>query len=68
MRHLDVHRPWAFGWPSTHAYVDRLKELDVPHGEIAVMSDDELEKQGERAPAKPLSDFEYLSREMTGRA
>jgi transposase len=45
--------------------VDRLKELDVPHGEIAVMSDDELEKQGERAPAKPLPDFEYLSKEMT---
>src|SRR5208283_4481223 len=50
-------------------YVDRLKELDVPYGEIAVMGDDELEAllfpQGERAPAKPLPDFEYLSKEMT---
>ena len=29
---------------TAHAYVDRLKELDVPYGEIAAMGDDELEE------------------------
>jgi transposase len=54
---------------TAHAYVDRLKELDVPYGEIAAMGDDELEDllfpKEEKAPAKPLPDFDYLSKEMT---
>jgi len=54
---------------TAHAYVDRLKELDVPYKEIAVMGDDELEEllfpQGEgRPPVRPLPDFEYLAKEM----
>ena len=28
---------------TAHTYVDRLKELDVPYGEITAMGDDELE-------------------------
>jgi transposase len=54
---------------TAHAYVDRLKELDVPYGEIVAMGDDELEEllfpKEERTPAKLLPDFEYLSKEMT---
>lgn len=54
---------------TAHAYVDRLKELDVPYGEIAVMGDDELGEllfpKEEKTPAKPLPDFAYLSQEMT---
>jgi transposase len=54
---------------TAHAYVDRLKELDVPYAEIAAMGDDELEDllfpKEEKAPVKPLPDFEYLSKEMT---
>ena len=54
---------------TAHAYVDRLKELDVPYAEIAAMGDDELEEllfpKEEKAPAKPLPDFDYLSKEMT---
>jgi len=54
---------------TAHAYVDKLKGLDVPYGEIAAMGDDELEEllfpKEEREPAKPLPDFEYLSKEMT---
>ena len=54
---------------TAHAYVDRLKELDVPYGEIAAMGDDELEEllfpQGEKRPlVRPLPDFEYLAKEM----
>ena len=29
---------------TAHAYVDRLKELNVPYAEIAAMGDDELEE------------------------
>ena len=65
----QIARTCDISTSTAHAYVDRLKELDVPYGEIAVMGDDELEEllfpQGERAPAKPLPDFEYLSKEMT---
>ena len=65
----QIARTCDISTSTAHAYVDRLKELDVPYGEIAVMGDDELEDllfpQGERAPAKPLPDFEYLSKEMT---
>ncbi len=54
---------------TAHAYVDRLKELDVPYAEIAAMGEDELAEllftKEEKAPAKPLPDFEYLSKEMT---
>lgn len=54
---------------TAHAYVDRLKELNVPYGKIAHMGDDELEEllfpKEEKAPAKPLPDFEYFSKEMT---
>jgi transposase len=57
---------------TAHAYVDRLKELDVPYGEIAVMGDDELEDllfpKEERTPTKPSPDFDYLSKEMTKKA
>jgi transposase len=54
---------------TAHAYVDKLKELNVPYGEIAVMGDDELEEllfpREEKTPARSLPDFEYLSKEMT---
>ena len=54
---------------TAHAYVDRLKELDVPYAEIAAMGDDELENllfpKEEKTPARPLPDFDYLSKEMT---
>ena len=54
---------------TTHAYVDRLKELGVPYGEIAAMGDDELENllfpREESTSAKPLPDFAYLAKEMT---
>jgi len=65
----QIARTCSISTSTASDYVDRLKELDVPYGEIAVMGDDELEAllfpQGERAPAKPLPDFEYLSKEMT---
>jgi hypothetical protein len=73
MRLLRLLRPIArackISTSTAHAYVDRLKELDVPYGEIAAMGDDELEEllfpQGERRPSvKPLPDFEYLAKEM----
>jgi transposase len=54
---------------TAHDYVVRLKELDVPYGEIAAMGDDELGAllfpREEKEPAKPLPDFEYLSKELT---
>ena len=54
---------------TAHAYVDRLKELDVPCGELIAMGDDELEEllfsKEEKVATKPLPDFAYLSKEMT---
>jgi transposase len=54
---------------TAHAYVDKLKELDVPYGEIAAMGDDELEEllfpEEDKKQARPLPDFEYLRKEMT---
>lgn len=57
---------------TAHAYVDRLKELDVPYGELIAMGDDELEDllfpKEEKTSAKPSPDFTYLSKEMTKKA
>jgi transposase len=64
-----IARACSISTSTAHAYVDRLKELDVPYGEIAAMGDDELEDllfpREERTPTKPVPDFEYLSKEMT---
>jgi len=65
-----IARACKISTSTAHAYVDRLKELGVPYGEIAAMGDDELGEllfpQGEgQPPARPLPDFEYLAKEMT---
>jgi hypothetical protein len=64
-----IARACRISTSTAHAYVDKLKELDVPYEEIAVMDDDELEDllfpQEEKVRVKPLPDFEYLSKEMT---
>lgn len=65
-----IARACKISTSTAHAYVDKLKELDVPYGEIVAMGDDELEEllfpQGDGlSPIRPLPDFEYLAREMT---
>jgi len=63
-----IARACKISTSTAHAYVDKLKELGVPYGEIAAMGDDELEEllfpEEEKKEAKPLPDFEYLSKEM----
>jgi transposase len=65
----QIARTCNISTSTAHAYVDRLKELDVPYGEIAAMGDDELGEllfpKEQRSSAKRLPDFEYLSKEMT---
>jgi transposase len=67
-----IARACSISTSTAHDYVDRLKELDVPYGELIVMGDDELEDllfpKEERTPTKPLPDFSYLSKEMTKKA
>lgn len=64
-----IARACKISTSTAHIYVDKLKELDVPYGEIAAMGDDELEEllfpEEGKKEAKPLPDFEYLSKEMT---
>ncbi len=64
-----IARACKISTSTAHIYVDKLKELDVPYQEIAVMGDDELEEllfpEEDKKEAKPLPDFEYLSKEMT---
>ena len=64
-----IARACKISTSTAHVYVDKLKELDVPYGEIAAMGDDELEgllfPGEEKKEAKPLPDFDYLSKEMT---
>jgi transposase len=64
-----IARACKISTSTAHAYVDKLKELGVPYGEIAAMGDDELEELlfpgEEKKEAKPLPDFEYLGKEMT---
>ena len=46
---------------TAHAYVDRLKELDVPYAEIAAMGEDELEEllfpEGREKTVKAVARF-----------
>jgi transposase len=64
-----IARACKISTSTAHAYVDKLKGLGVPYGEIAAMGDDELEELlfpgEEKKEAKPLPDFEYLAKEMT---
>jgi transposase len=64
-----IARACSISASTAHAYVDKLKELGVPYGEIAAMGDDELGELlfpgEEKREAKPLPDFEYLAKEMT---
>lgn len=73
--HLDlklgvrsIARACNISTSTAHTYVEKLKELDVPYGELAVMGDDELEDllfpRGERVPRKPMPDCAYLATEM----
>jgi transposase len=64
-----IARACRISTSTAHTYVDRLRALNVPYGEIAVMGDDELQDllfpKEEKEVARPLPDFDYLSKEMT---
>jgi len=64
----SIARACTISTSTAHTYVERLKELDVPYGELSIMGDDELEDllfpKEERVTAKPLPDFDYLVKEM----
>ena len=63
-----IARACSISTSTAHTYVDRLKELDVPYGQLSAMGDDELEEllfpEEEKEAAKPLPDFVYLTGEM----
>lgn len=65
----SIARACDISTSTAHIYVEKLKELDVPYTEIAVMENRELEEllfPGEKkTPGKPLPDFAYLAKEMT---
>lgn len=65
----SIARACDISTSTAHIYIEKLKELDVPYAEIAVMGDDELGEllfpNEKKAPGKPLPDFAYLAKEMT---